>query len=379
MLREFTLAGSGLWRRSATVTAVALAAWASGCLERPVSTDVEVRFPAGDAAEITVETRLTTDSDLLKNQAVSDRVEAEARDLLDGQDPWGRRFGRLSPDREILLEEKSEGRLVRVRRTAHLSDPRSLADAFAGTGVTALYASGDGIEELGLYVSGAPPATEAERARYRAETGPWLEALSRWLAAADALYGYLDANPARAEACFGLYFKDILGSREEPPAPPTDAESDLVRALDEAGNPLAAALMPEQGESVSFDELVQRLHDPLPGGLTLRVEGEVLETEGLDKTADGALRAPSRGLWDAFERLVAQYVSPNPLAAFVSRVRDAAEEDAPFPLENFSAARRAHAHAPDAATLGAELEKELTPPPVYRVRFRRGTVAAAAR
>jgi hypothetical protein len=379
MLREVHLAGSGAWRRPATVTAVVLAAWSSGCLERPVSTDVEVRFPAGGASEIAVETRLTTDSGLLKNPAVAERVEAEARDLLDGRDPWGVRFGHLSPDHEVLSMEKDEGRLVRVSRTARLSDPRSLADAFAETGVTALYTSEDGIEELGLYVSGASLTTEAERARYRAQTGPWLKALSGWLAAADALYVYLDANPGRAEACFGLYFKDILGDRNNPPPSPTDAESDLVSALDEAGKPLAAALTPEQGESMSFDELVQRLHDPLPGGLKVRVEGKVLEAEGLVETTDGALLAPSRGLWDAFERLVARYVSPNPLAVFVSKLRGAAEDDTPFPLEAFTAERRSHTRAPDADTLGAELEKELTPPPVYRVRFRRGTVDATAR
>jgi hypothetical protein len=373
------MAGSGTWRRSAIVTAIAVAACASSCFERPVTTDVEVRFPAGRAAEIAVETRLTSDSDLLKNPAVAERVDAEARDLLDRQDPWGRRLGRLSPDHELLLEEKREGRLVRVKRTVHLADPRALADAFSGTGVAAIFTSGDGIEEIGLYVSGAPPATEEERTQYRAQIGPWLEALSRYLAAADALYDHLDANPERAEACFGRYFKDILGERENAPPSPTDAESELVRALDEAGNPLAAALTPEQDRSMSFDELVQRLHDPLPGGLTIHVEGEVLEAEGLDRSAEGTLRAPSRGLWDAFERIAGRYVSPNPLAAFVSRLRAPAEDSTPFPLEAFSSEGRTHARAPGADALDAALEKELTPPPVYRVRFRRGLQEEADR
>ncbi len=348
---------------------MALAVATCGCFERPISRDVEVRFPADGSAEISIETRLTAEDDLLKNPAVAERVEAETRELLDGRDPWSRQLAGLSAQREILVQEKAQGRLVRVRRTARLADPETLGEAFAASGVAASFERHDGVSEFALYASDHPLATEAERARFREAMGPWLDALSRWFTAASALWEYLDANPDRAEACFGRYFRNNLGERcpEAPEA--TGEEAALVDALDEAGGPLSGVLEIKQNEAMSLDELAQKLHDPLPGRLTVKIEGEVLESEGLEPAPDGGLRAPSLGLWDAFERIAARRLSPNPLAALVARLRHP-EDEAPFPLEEFCSRPRFHADAPGPEDLRADLARELTPPPVYRARFR---------
>lgn len=352
------------------VVVVLLAVPLLGCLEPPVSETLEVRMLRGGASLVTVGVSLRDPSDYDNAPRVQQRLEAEARELNSGSDPWSDRFRRVEPSRRRDVVDRDRGRLNRVRWHALLDGQADLREFFRDTGVEVVYAEGEGWAELTLTPGRPSRATSAQRQRLAAELAGFTAGLTDYAAAMKRLYDHLSAHPDRARACLGTIVADKAEAE-----PLRDDESALVDAVNDAIGAITTVLGPVPGESFTLDEISRLVYDPFPAPMRVMVPGTIEEREGFAGDLASELNVPVLSIWSAFERLEGRWFAPDPALALWRH--DAAKSRGPFDLDAFLAIPRRAAAAPLESEVRGAIDGQLTPAPVYRVRFKPDALDAA--
>jgi hypothetical protein len=291
------------------------------CFDPPVKESVRLRFFPNGAVAVTN----TVELDLLKdgesNPALERRMADLRRDLLDGVDPWARRFDAVGPASERLSWEKRLGTLATARRSALLAEPRSLGDLFADTALSVTYEVGeDGTAEL-VIVPGVPSqATRRQRKDVEQMLDEWSEKIAEYLAATGDLYRWLDDNPGRARACFQALLGDAIEEGSPSGEELSPQEQQRVKRVEDAMEEVLVVLVIPGGEDRSLDELSHLVYDPFPAPLTVQLPSDPLEVEGFEASSgeDKVWIVDSPGLWSALQSLKDQWITPNPVLLYVA-------------------------------------------------------------
>jgi hypothetical protein len=334
----------------------------AGCLEPPVSESLEIRLLRRGESVVSIGVVLRDPSEYEKAPRVRQRLDAESRDLAQGNDPWSARLRRVDPERQRDIVDREQGGLRRVVRHALLRTPEDLREFFRDTGVGVSYAEGKDWAELTILPGRPAGATAAQRQRLDVEMEAFSASLAKYAAAVKALYDYLDARPERARGCLG----EVLSVKTEE-GPLTEDESVLVDRVNDAIGALVAVLDPAPGESHTLDEISRLVYDPFPARVRVRVPGEVIEREGFPGEPGSALQIPVFSIWSAYARLEGRWFSPDPALALWRN--DLAKSGREFDLEAFLAVPRRADASPTADEVRGAIENNLKPDPVYRVRF----------
>src|SRR5262245_9455816 len=103
----------------------------TGCLEAPVTEILEIHMHPGGGSIVRVSTRLRDPSDYDRSPRVQQRLEAEARDLVNATDPWSDRIRRLDPNRQQDVVDRENGTVRGVTRSVELSGADDLRVLFS--------------------------------------------------------------------------------------------------------------------------------------------------------------------------------------------------------------------------------------------------------
>jgi hypothetical protein len=90
----------------------------TACFDQPVRESVRIRFLPDGLAMVTSAVELDPQADSEQNPALERRLSDLRRDLLDGLDPWAKRFEAVEPAAERFTWEKHLGVLSGARRSA---------------------------------------------------------------------------------------------------------------------------------------------------------------------------------------------------------------------------------------------------------------------
>jgi len=353
------------WRLLTLLVAAVLVA---SCFETPVDETVQLRFLPDGAVVVTSKVEVVA-GDRASNPALNRRLAEVRQALLEGSDPWSRRFAGVHPPLERSSWEKQLGEVQKQIHSAVLAEPRDLAALFGDTSLSVSYEIKEGIAEL-VIVPGPPGrATRRQREQTKRTFDTWTEAVARYLKAGEGLYRYLDEHPDRAQACLGALFADLLSDTDRSRLPPLiEGEKERIDALQAAMQAVWGILDVPEGEDYTPDELSHLVYDPFPGRLTVRLPGPPAEApEGFAAGPDGTLIAAGPGFWEALRSLEGRWLAPDPVLLSIAHQQRSQSE--PLDLNSLLKQPRRSEPAPDAAEVRLAVEERLQAAPVYRVSF----------
>jgi len=340
----------------------------AGCFDPPVKESVRLRFFANGAVAVTD----TVELDLLKegenNPALERRMSDLRRDLLDGLDPWARRFASIEPVAERLSWEKRFNTLASARRSVLIAEPEALRNLFGDTSVAVSYSiAEDGTAELTL-VPGVPAqATRRQRKDMERAVEEWSGHVAEYLAATGDLYAWLEDNPGRVRPCFRELFKEltVVEEAEEAEEELSAEEQKKVQRVGDAMEKVFDVLLIPKGQDLSLDELSHLVYDPFPAPLSLQLPDEPFELEGFEKSGDEekVWTVDSPGLWTALRSLEEHWIAPDPVMIYVAH-RGEGELDLDELVET---PRRFAQPLPNSLEVRRAIEERLKPAsPLYR-------------
>lgn len=346
----------------------------ASCFDPPLRESLDLRFFASGAVAVTARVELAA-AGRSDNAALDARLDEVRRSWLAGTDAWAPRFAATEPAIERSSWEKQLGELRRGTRSALLLEPESLARFFADTALQVSYRTDADSRTAELTVAPGSPAgvSRAERQKVDRALEDWSEALARYFAATQALYGYLDRHPDRTYACFGELFRNLLPTGEVDRLPPLDSEEKrLVEAADTRLEDVLGILAVEGGEDRSLEELSQEVFDPFPAALTVQLPGTALAAEGFAPGADDRWTVSRRSFWNALATLEGRWLGPDLARFYVEALRAAGAPQAkPLNLRGWIAGtRRTWAEPPSAAEVRQALAEALRSAPLYRLVWR---------
>jgi hypothetical protein len=344
----------------------------ASCFEPPVDETVHLRFLPDGGVVVTTMVALSG-GDSASTPALNRRLAEVRRALLEGSDPWSRRFAEIHPPLEKSSWEKQLGEIQKQTHSGALAEARDLAAFFGDTSLNVSYEIKDGVAEL-VIAPGAPSrASRRQRELTKKTLDTWSEAVAQYFSAGAALYRYLDEHPERSKACLGALYADQLSDTDKARLPAvTDPEKEKVETVQVAMHEVWSVLDVPQGEDHTPDELSHLVYDPLPGRLTVRLPGPPLAPpEGFAAADDGTLTAAGPGLWQALRSLEGRWLAPDPILIYMDHQRRTADAaDDPLDLATLLRQPRHAEPAPDATEVRLAIEKRLLPAPVYRVAWR---------
>jgi len=358
------------FRRVAVLFAATL--FLGACFEEPVTESMTLTFHPDGTYALEVET-VIADPGNDDNLALTKRLAELRRSLDQGSDPWSRRFELLEPGFDRLVQERAEGVLVRVERSAEAEDHEALRRFLADAGLTALIQVHEREVRFEIVPGGSLRASRSQRDQVHALLSSWSEAVARTYGATAKLYATLATHPERARACLSALFAEALPEEDRLPGHElSDADRAAIDAVRDARKEVVAIFEVAADEAYSPNELSHLVYDPFPARLSVKV-GAPLEVVGFEKGADGALVVSGLGLFEALETLGGVWASPDPLVSYVRAARSRGSSQ--LSLEEL-AAQLPRAAAPSAGEVREALEARLRPAPVYRVVFTLATEPA---
>lgn len=332
------------------------------CYEEPVRDHLHIAFAPGPAIVVTAVRDIAPPSSANDNPAVEERTNEARADLASGWDRWSRSFAQLGAIAERSTIERSDSQPRRGIHSALLDSFRPIERLLGNEGLGAFYDETAGVRELQLHPAGTGQATRQQRATLDQSLTGWSKEVSDYLAAATALYAYLDESPERAAPCISHVF-DI---HAEESGPLTNREDDLVRELKPSMERVAEILLIDSGEAYSLNELSRLVFDTFQGRLTMALDGPIIELEGFSEDEDFIERPPV-SLWRSLESMVGQWLEPDLITALVRPGPDEFQPE-PDPAAFASLPRRWAPH-PDPAAVEIEVRDRLEPASVYLVRW----------
>jgi len=272
----------------------------SSCFEAPVREELRLRFLPNGAVVATSTVRVADPRD--GNPALARRLAETRRELTEGTDPWGARFGAAAASAERFSWEKRLGALSSASRSALIAEPEGLEAFFRDTSLAVTYTidAQRGTAELLIVPGASTRATQRQREEMKKTLDAWTADVAEYLQTGQELYAYLDDRPDRARSCFGALFAERLNEKDAATLSPlTSEEKRKLDRLDGAMERILAVLAVPEGAAYSPDEISHLIYDPFPARLTLKLPGAPLAVEGFLPGADGTLTVASLGLWDA--------------------------------------------------------------------------------
>lgn len=347
------------------ITVLSLVLLLSACFAEPVEESFVVKF--GDGDDITVENVIEIHDDAGKGTPLAVRLATLRDELIAERDPWSLRFARISPDTEEYKRERADGKISRVTRVAQVTeiDLVKLMSDFANVNLV----SGRGWRELLLSAGRADRATSRQRTEVDEQLKEWTQKYIVYLAASTSLYGYLDQEPLRARPVLRSLFGDLM----EQPAPEdvlelTDDEKEMVAAVRASMDELSNAMSAQGDGAYTFEELTRLVYDPFPASITIRTNGQVLESEGFERVDGETVKLPKLSVQGSLLQLEDRWISPDP---FLARLRVDPNEK-PFDLDAFLKLARRVTALPSPAAMRQAIDEALTPGNAYRVRWEEG-------
>ena len=359
-----------------------------GCFEEAVQESMELAFQRDGTVQVRVDVVVAHEG---ATPAMEARLEQLRGELLDGRDPWARRFERLRPKDESFAWDKEQGKLRRATRVARVN-PDDLEKLFLDTALQLRYHEDRGFAELAIFAGESQRATRDQVRQYGEAADEWSRAVARYYRALDELYRYAASYPDRAEGLFAVVFDELgdgdgkdgepagdgagMTDEERPPQ-----EGDVVIVVTEEERELAMRVVRglesildaqgwAEGRDLSADELARLVNDPFPAELLVRPDGEIEEVEGFERDAEaGGVRVSRKGLLEALGAMRGRWASPDPFHELLDR---AAEGDDALPIDYAAFAARPRSSAPPAdwREVRAALDEALRPTGTYRVRWR---------
>jgi hypothetical protein len=334
-----------------------------GCYEEPVRDHLHIVFGPGPVIVVTAVRDIAPPGSAGDNPAVEDRLDEARTDVEGGWDRWSRGFAELGAVADRTTVERHGGDTRRAIHSALLDGFRPLERLLGNEGLNVLYDDrGAGERSLELRPAGSGPASRQQREHLAAARDGWSADVAAYLEAATALYAHLDRAPERAAPCFAHIFDDPPEGAE----PLGEGEEQLVGAVKERMEAVAAVLLIDEGEAYSLNELSRLVHDTFQGRLTIAVDGPVVEVAGLVERPTFVERPPV-DLWRALESISGRWLAPDLITAMVAPGPASAQPE-PDPVA-FAAEPRRWTAPPDADEVAAELRARLRPEELYLVRW----------
>jgi hypothetical protein len=366
--------------RSLRCLSVTLAAGAAvlltGCFEQPVSETMYLKFlPDSDGVVVGVHVVLGSVKSFEDSAAARQRIEALQRDLLEEHDPWSKRFRRLDPVLDRVVRDRTEGSLARATLQGYAENPENLRQFFSDSLIEARVDRQESSSELTLAVGNGSRATRTQREELRQALDPWIASLERYLRAGTRFYGFLEQNPELAEAGFARLFDSRGPGGVKPSAPRAasgaasdDPQEQVLLLSQELKDSLEEVLLVFQVSSdtgISLQELSSLVYDPFPAPLTVQVPGRIAEVEGFRRSERGLLEAGGTGILLSLQGLEGKWLDPEPL---MEEYR-ALAGGAPVDSQALAHRPRRFMAPPTTSDLRSLLEKSLSGPQIYRVRW----------
>ena len=345
-----------------------------GCFEEPIREHLHLSLRGDGPVVVTVVQEVTPSNRTTDdNPVLTDRLE-ESRDAIDhGLDPWSQRFALLEPLAEHVSVERVDGELRRSIHSAVLPSFDEVLRMVEADGLTGSLAVVNGTARLELFPTGGSRATYTQRQDADRLLSEWSVALAAYFEVVVDLYAHLDERPDRAVPCFAHVFDKDEGPGSTGELEPVEEE--MVARVEDAMDEVAFALMVDDGEAFSLNELTRLVYDPFPARLTITVEGRVLETEGFSAGADYFERPPVDA-WNALRSLEGRWISPDLVTAAAAPVSEDRQPD-PDVLA-FASRPRRYFRPPDAAEVESAIVAGLVPEEMLRLVWRPPPAAAAA-
>lgn len=367
--------------RKSLFGAVAVLAALAGCCPRPIRESVEWSFAADGSVEVRTTTRVDDSGTCSGRPGRAERVEAARAALLARDDLWAVPMKAAAPVKESVALDFDEGRLVGFRRVASFPNPRSLGELFAPFGIATTVETVDGVTTLEL-VPGRPLAASSREAKVAGEALDRFAAAARTaLLAAARVSKDVAGDPDRARAAWHSFFAPVLGDAErgrgdEGTGEPPEQDRAALEALAESVEALMEALAAEGEPGYTLDETVERVHDPFPARLAVRLPAPPDEVVGFAAAGDGRWEVPERTLGASLVSLEGEWLSPDPVALFLRAALADEARPAPVDLEAFLRAPVRVGEIPTAGDLRRALAVRLSPEGLLRLRWRpaRGAV-----
>jgi hypothetical protein len=332
--------------------AVAMALLFTACAQPLVDDEVTVTIEKNDRVLVTAQT--TFNDANVKSENRLRIVEAARFAALHGNDGWSTRFGRVTAEDEEVTIQKHRGQLDRVTRSVRIP-AGNLQQVFSDTNITVSILNGEGWRELSFIPGGSVRATREQRKHFEDALQTWSGSVSRYFAAIDRLYTYLEPNPHRREALFAA----LVSNEAAGELPVAEEEQPLVDSVVAAMEEIATMMdKVDDGGAATFGEEADLIYNPFPARMTIRVPGDVLSKEGFEKE----LVIEPIDLMDAVTALEGKWISPDPLAALLRDQPSNPEEMARQALKSTKVV-----HASDIADA---IRQQLERPKMYVVRWK---------
>ncbi len=335
-----------------------------GCFEEPVQEHVHLTIRADGTVVATVVQEVASSKRGTDNPELSDRLE-EARETLEQDlDPWSQRFENLEPVAEHRSIDKVEGELRRSIRSAVFASFNDVVALLEADGLTGNLMTSGRVAELDLFPTGGSRATYFQRQAAEQLLREWSVHLADYFAATANLYAYLDQRPERAAPCLAHIFDKEEGLGATGPLDP--AEEELTVRVKETMEEVAMALLVEDDEAFSLNELARLVYDPFPARLTVSVDLEVSEVVGFI-TDSGSFERPAVDVWNALKKLEGRWISPDLVTAAAAPVP---EDQQPDPDVLFLASQpRRHSKPPTSGEVESAILTELVPEELLMLRW----------
>ncbi|HUO83546.1 MAG TPA: hypothetical protein VM534_00395 [Thermoanaerobaculia bacterium] len=338
----------------------------SGCFEEPVSETVEIEFL--DEGNVRVTTIVELNEEASQNRFAFGRLQAMRKSILEGLDPWTRRYAAMRAEREIYTLEKTEGEIHRMERSAIVS--ASELALFFSDSVPLFVTERDGQTELAIYPGTSLRSTVEQRRILDQRMRIWTDALASYFGSTERLYRYLENHPDRATPVFAEIFSTfILDEERESFGELSEDEEALTDEVKQAIEQASSVLLVPDDDAYTLNEISRLVHDPFPADLRVKVHGEIIRSAGFDLGEQGDLIIRGVGIWEALESLVDRWIAPDLLLTWVEAARDGKR----FDVVEFASLPRRVGPLLTASEIRGEIEGRLRPEPAYRVLWQNET------
>jgi hypothetical protein len=333
----------------------ALALSACG-IRSPITNRLTLDFDKdGKRLTVTVVTEIDTE---VQGQAISDRIDAAREALLAGRDDWSNRFAAVDAESERLAFVKKRGVLQRAEHSAVI-DRDALQRFFGDLPMTIGLTHGEGGTELAIYANSSTRATREQREHVEKAMQAWCSEAAHYLAAMNALYGYLVERPDRAEAVFTVLFSEHERSVNK-------REQALIESVTNDMDAIFASLRPAEKDALTLDDETDLVYNPFPAEIVVHLPHEIVAVENFEKRSEDTVAIRRAGLVDAIASLQGRWVSPDPLALAIRA--DQSDSDIPSAAWFASQPRKSSAVVTALDIQNALVEK-LRPATTYKVRW----------
>jgi hypothetical protein len=340
--------------------------------EPPVTEEIEIRVQPSGGAIIEVTVELTSPRERFENnERIRQRIKKSQRALLEGLDPWTRRFEEMTFSSETYFWKKRENELVKVVRAGKVEGLEEIVEFFGDDPFRFEYSREEEYDQIAIYPGGSDRATQEQRETMKEYLERWKAGYAGYVVSVCDLYSYLDDRSERAEACFGELFADIMAPERVEPIEETTEEEDLL--LEEVGNAMGELLSMFEitNETThSPNELSELIYDPFPAVLTIRVQGEILAVEGFVDIGEKSVTVPEFSLWSALHNLEDRWFSPDPFLALLPYIPGEEMFEEPFDLDGFLVIERRTTLAPPRWEVDDAVMTSLTPAERFLIRWR---------